>query len=293
MIMSNQPLRFSGHDSFQCRYYWLKKGYDFIRNDGDFNSDDAPVQLGVGKNMVTAIRYWMISFGIYDIETKKLSQLAELLFDDNGWDPYLEDQGTLWLLHYHLVRNGYATSYSMIFNELRKRRPEFNQHHFLTWVEQSGGSSIAVNSLKTDLQIFSRTYIPRDDSKDLDENYSGLLTELNLVTKSKRETEHNGKTVKIDWFTIEPKRRPEIPTSILLYCILEKGNHNDSISFDTLYNDGVGSIFSLNREGLVEKLVELDEKFDEIIFSNQAGVKELQITKDLIALDVLRDYYAN
>ncbi|WP_350105879.1 DUF4007 family protein, partial [Fulvivirga sp.] len=42
-------MRFSGHESFQCRYYWLKKGYDYLLEDGNFSSNDAPVKLGVGR----------------------------------------------------------------------------------------------------------------------------------------------------------------------------------------------------------------------------------------------------
>jgi hypothetical protein len=280
--MSN--LRFSGHESFQCRFYWLKKGYDYIQTDGNFNSDDAPVKLGVGKNMVASIRFWLKAFDILDEEQRQSTPIAKKIFDDkNGWDPYLEDEGTLWLLHYYLVKREYATSYSLIFNQLRKRRPEFNLSHFDSWVKESGGS-VASNTLEKDLQIFSRMYIPRDDSKDLDETYSGLLTELGLVNKLKRE--------KLEWFSIEPKRRPEIPAHIFMYCILENEEYGNSISFDALYNDGgVGSIFALNREGLTEKLEEIAERFECVTFSNEAGIKELQFSSKPNALEFLNGYY--
>ncbi|MEO9475522.1 MAG: DUF4007 family protein [Cyclobacteriaceae bacterium] len=287
--MSNN-LRFSGHESFQCRFYWLKKGYDFIQNNGDFNSDDAPVQLGVGKNMVTGIRFWLKAFGVFDYENKILSELGNRIFDENGWDPYLEDPGTLWLLHYYLVKENYASAYAIIFNELRKERPEFNQNHFNSIVEQQGGS-FSPNTLKTDLQIFSRTYIPREDSKDLDETYSGLLTELNLVTKTKKETEIKGKTAKVDWYSIEPKRRNEIPKEVLFYCILEGNPNSNSISFESMYNKGVGSAFALSREGLTEKLEEIDGKYSWVTFSNEAGIRELQLAQIEPAFDILKEYY--
>lgn len=51
---------FSGHETFQCRHLWLKKGYDFVKSGKAFSDEDAVVELGVGKNMVTAIRYWML-----------------------------------------------------------------------------------------------------------------------------------------------------------------------------------------------------------------------------------------
>lgn len=50
-------LSFSGHETFTLRHGWLTKAVDAIEtNDGAFNSDDALVELGVGKNMVRSIR---------------------------------------------------------------------------------------------------------------------------------------------------------------------------------------------------------------------------------------------
>ena len=50
--IENKRFPFSGHESFQCRSLWLKKGYDFINSGKSFNDEDAVVILGVGKNMV-------------------------------------------------------------------------------------------------------------------------------------------------------------------------------------------------------------------------------------------------
>lgn len=64
---------FSGHDSFQCRQLWLKKGYDFILEGKNFNDEDAVVQLGVGKNMVSSIRFWLKAYSI--VNNKDILQL--------------------------------------------------------------------------------------------------------------------------------------------------------------------------------------------------------------------------
>jgi hypothetical protein len=50
---------FSGHESFPCKTLWLKKGYDFVVDKNDFNSPEAVIGLGVGKNMVSSIRFWL------------------------------------------------------------------------------------------------------------------------------------------------------------------------------------------------------------------------------------------
>ncbi len=94
-------LVFSGHDTFYCRHYWLKKGYDHIASNRSFG-DKSVIQLGVGKNMVSSIRFWARCFGILD-EDDKISPVAQQLLSDDGFDPYLEDRATLWLLHYFLV----------------------------------------------------------------------------------------------------------------------------------------------------------------------------------------------
>ena len=93
----SRKFTFSGHESFQCRQLWLKKGFDYIKSGKSFNDDDAVVILGVGKNMVASIRFWMKAFGLIGIDDV-LTPFAEKLLSDTGWDPYLEDEASLWLL---------------------------------------------------------------------------------------------------------------------------------------------------------------------------------------------------
>ena len=82
--------KFSGHESFPCKSLWLKKGYDFVVGGNDFNSSDAVITLGVGKNMVASILFWFRAFGITDNDV--LTELGNYLFDETkGKDKYLED----------------------------------------------------------------------------------------------------------------------------------------------------------------------------------------------------------
>ena len=138
---------FSGHDSFQCRQLWLKKGYDFVQEGKNFNDEDAVVQLGVGKNMVSSIRFWLKAF--YIIDNKDIpTKFGKRLFDDeNGYDPFLEDEASLWLLHYQLVKSGFASIYSIIFNEFRKEKLFFNKEIFVNYVKRIGESNVLSCSL--------------------------------------------------------------------------------------------------------------------------------------------------
>jgi hypothetical protein len=63
--MKNISPIFAKHETFHPRYGWLKKGFDKSTEDEIlFLREDAPVTLGVGKNMVKAIRYWSCAYKV-------------------------------------------------------------------------------------------------------------------------------------------------------------------------------------------------------------------------------------
>lgn len=114
MINNNQYMKkpvFSGHESFACKSHWLKRGYDFVLAGRKFNNEDAVVHLGVGKNMVNSIKFWMRAFGLLEPEGTLTSLAHKLMNDENGYDPFFEDIGSLWLLHFNLINEDYATIY--------------------------------------------------------------------------------------------------------------------------------------------------------------------------------------
>ena len=126
---------FSGHESFTCKTLWLKKGYDFIEKGLNFNAPDAVVQLGVGKNMVSSIRYWMKAFGLSLKD--QLTPIARYIFDtENGKDPFMEDLGTLWLLHFLLVSTKEATLYNLLFTHIQRERKLFDRRQVVNFVKR-------------------------------------------------------------------------------------------------------------------------------------------------------------
>jgi len=283
---------FSGHESFQCRNLWLKKGYDYIKSGKSFSDESAVLELGVGKNMVNSIRFWMKAFNILD-EKDSITPLAEKLFNDrNGWDKYLEDEATLWLLHYHLVKKGYASTYQMMFNEFRKEKIEFTRTNFESYVQRKSeelGFQFNKNTVKDDFDVFLKMYLRSDSqSKDKEDSYSGILSELEFV-KSVGRGENK-------YFVIENSERLEVPDEIILYCILETGNFDASLNLSSIEQDpnSVGSIFAMNRSGLFNKIEGITEKFNqEVSFSDHAGVRELQFKTKPDPLTILERYYAN
>lgn len=292
MIIENKEIKkytFSGHDSFQCRQLWLKKGYDYVQEGKSFNNEDAVVQLGVGKNMVSSIRFWLKAFNI--IDSKDIpTEFGKRLFDDEiGYDPFLEDEASLWLLHYQLVKNSFASIYSIIFNEFRKEKLFFNKETFVNYIKRNGESNPDLNfnenTVAKDFIVFANLYKNDPESKDVEDSFSGILSEMELL-----KTTGKGKD---EQFYIENAERDNLPEAIVLFTILDNSNYGNSISLNSLEFDwnSPGSIFALNRSGLMNKISEIVNEFKDITFTDQAGIKELQFKNKVDAYTILDQYY--
>ena len=69
-----------------------------MKDGHSFNDEDAVVALGVGKNMVSSIRYWLRAFGLIN-QDNEISPLANFIFDtETGYDTFVEDTQTIWLV---------------------------------------------------------------------------------------------------------------------------------------------------------------------------------------------------
>ena len=128
---------FARHETFHPRHGWLKKGFDCAKKDPNvFLREDATTILGVGKNMVRAIRYWCSAFKILEETSRNGNKgkgcmttvFGEQLLSDDGWDPYLESNASLWLLHWKLVQSyNFATAWNYTFNEFHL--VDFTENH--------------------------------------------------------------------------------------------------------------------------------------------------------------------
>ncbi len=119
---------FARHETFCPRYGWLKKGFDATLTDPEvFERPDAIERLGVGINMVHSMKFWCVVFHILESQKSsgkhhlsgpmKPTELGIRLLSDEGWDPFLEDPASLWLLHWQLfVPPNIATAWSLIAN---------------------------------------------------------------------------------------------------------------------------------------------------------------------------------
>lgn len=248
--------------------------------------------------MVSAIRHWLQATGLARstaeiIEGRRVAHfewtpLAHLIMD---CDPYVEDEGTLWLLHYQLATNARsATTWWWFFNRFGLR--QFTQEVFLTHLERyvasEGRRKISARSLEKDFRCFIRTYtrseerlarINPEDSFDCPLSVLNLLEVLPL-TRSYR--------------VLPPT--PELLDSVLVaYALVRMKNSRTAreISFrDALYGEGSpGRIFNLDAESLHTYLTRLEGHKPQILtFSRTAGL-HLVTLQTTDAEGLLRRYY--
>jgi len=216
-------LTFSGHESFICKQLWLKKAFDFANEGRSFNDETSVIDLGVGKNMVASLRFWGKAFEMLT-ERDAPTELAQYLFGKNGKDVYLEDYGTIWLLHYHLVKTGKASIYNLVFNEFRRERVDFTREQLLGFLirkcREFNANTDNENTIQRDINIFLRTYIKpqKDERVEVEDDFVGVLMDLDLV---KHYKQRNAEGKMTDWYKIEGDDRPDLPYQIILYVILD------------------------------------------------------------------------
>ena len=97
-------MRLRAHDTFYIRKGWLSKGMkNIVQKPNVFvDKNENPMDvLGIGANMVKALRYWLPAVGLTEeapsgIRTQHLTGFGSLVFEN---DKFIEEIGTLYLLH--------------------------------------------------------------------------------------------------------------------------------------------------------------------------------------------------
>lgn len=275
---------FSGHESFYCKSLWLKKGYDAVKNGLNFNSIEAVAELGVGKNMVSSIRFWLRSFAL--VENGNVTQFADYVFDDkNGKDPYIEDIGTNWLLHYQIVKKGVASLYRLTFLDFQREKKEFVCEQLQAFIKRKctvpeQKNVYNENTVRKDIKVLIQNYVSPMDTKSI-EDFSAIMIDLGIIKRIGREK-----------FVFAETNPTAIDPRILLYVLLDFRFEIGSmtLSFDTLQD--IALIFSLPTSGLVERIQELVSTYPEFLtYTDNSGIRNVQFLRDVNPYAFLDDYY--
>lgn len=294
---------FAGHETFPLRYPWLRKAVQHVKKDGGiFGEEDAMVRLGVGKNMVRAIRHWGLVCGVLEDDDTvrnnrsrvlRASELGEALFADEGFDPYLEDPATLWLLHYELCSTpDHATTWYLAFNH--SPQPEFTRTQLLGWLgrlaAERGWPRISPASLKRDVDVFLRTYVPSRASRTvpMEDTLDSPLVELGLI----RELGTKGS------YLIQRGDPPTLPDAVFAYGLIRflerAGSTSTAVPLHSVaFAPGSpGRVFALTEDALMTRLEHIEAATDgAIVFHDTAGLRQLLVHRMPALLDILRPWY--
>lgn len=269
--------KFSGHQTFVFRYGWLEKGVRLIqKNPHGFLEDDVLIQLGVGKNMVESIKYWCIQTGLLkDIENglMALTELGKFIFGEKdfseGNDPYLEDDATLWLLHWSLMQQALPPEdiwSSWHFAFYRWNKPEFTKRDLLNSI-QSNARNVSASTIERDVDCFVRNYAGTR-AKSGEENFDSPFLSLELIQGTSQQ----------DLYRFNIGGKQNLPPELVGFAILkfiEKIGRQTSVNVQNcLYDIGSpGQVFKLNEGVLMDYMVELEKITKrQILVSETAGL---------------------
>ena len=280
-------MKFRAHDTFFIRKGWLSKGMRnviadkdvFITKDKDRNPMDV---LGIGANMVKALRYWLQAVGLTEEPSKGqrfqyLTELGQIIYDQ---DPYIEEIGTLWLLQYQLAKNKMdATAWYFFFNEFNM--VEFTREEFVQSLQNyilMAQEQAAVRSLNDDFSCIISTYVSRGKTSSTrvspENNIDCPFGELGLIDIANRKQKTYKKSIPAvgslnPWVVFaviedQAKGRDEIGLNELLTkpCNIGKVFNLDAITMlDALHEiENLGLLKIIRTAGL--DIVHLNQKLD-------------------------------
>lgn len=290
-------MRFRAHDTFFIRKGWLYKGMkNVIRDRTVFMGDNGnPMDiLGIGANMVKSLRYWLQAVGLTEEPAsgrkyQELTDFGRVIYEN---DKYIEEIGTLWFLHYKLVKNDLdATAWYYFFNEFN--RTEFTRDDFVKQLNNyilMNGSEVSERSLDDDFNCIMSTYVPRIKSNPgkvhPESNIDCPFGELALVDISNKKAKTYKKSVpKLD----------SLPPLVVLAVIIDQAqiHENKEIKISSIQNDrcNAGKTFNLDIITLTSLLNRI-EHMGYIKVNRTAGLDVIDIETDFDFLGCVREYYA-
>jgi hypothetical protein len=283
---------FGQHDTFPLRYGWMTKGIEVLRGDKTAfaHVESAMMRLGIGSNMVKALQYWMRVTGVAEFEGGEgsVTPLGLALFGENG-DPYLEDEATIWILHWLIASNAeLATGFFWFFN--RYNSPRFQDKDLLRaladFVQHDLKTVRSESTLKSDFSTLLRMYAPV--AARADEHLDSPFSQLQVVERYDR---HNYQSLRT--------ARPYLPAAAMHFALQARFDAhpgNVGIPVSDLLNDKnyacPGAVFRLSEDGLMGALAQTIEAYPKCYdLRETSGLHQIMRLRSFTPVAILENYY--
>jgi hypothetical protein len=301
---SSRPV-FAGHQTFHPRFGWIKKGLDACRRDpGAFHRPDAPVQLGVGKNMVEAIRFWTLATRMAvrapNPERPRLAdahptRIGLALLGEGGLDPYLEDPSTMWVLHWlALSAPSMLPVWRATFNDFTAL--EFDETALLRFVEDEIAATTwsppHPSSVRKDVDCLLRMYssTPRRGRQTIDDLLDSPFRDLELVVPAAGE-DGSYRFVRGPKPTLTPLA---VAYACLDFLACQDGTARTATTTRLTLDDGSpGRLLKIGERELTEALAAVGRPHSGLALATPAGTTQLVLDDDpaVVARALLVDHH--
>jgi hypothetical protein len=279
----NPKYTFGRHNSFQLRYGWLTKGFKAIKdnpNEWVFSNENITSILGVGKNMVSSILFWLRACNIID-NKNQITEFGEMLL--GKYDQYLEDDASIWLLHLTLTQNKeISSSIYWLFNKFHKIH--FTNNEAFNSLKEFLENTVSDNTLKMDIDVILRMYAPHKSKKyQIEDMLESPLSLLNLITYYDRK------------YHFPQNEKYNIPVEVIGFSVSEYIKNQKIIPVrDLIYGEtlSLSNIFKISEQNLIFYLEKLVEKYPKNYqLREDAGIFQLHAVKHIDSLYFLEKYY--
>lgn len=275
-------IRLKGHEKFHLREGWIAKGlYGVSDNPRVFSGSDGTDQLGVGTNMVKSIKYWMLAMGLIKEGQKNGAELTDLGKMILKYDPFLEDDLSLWLLHSYISKNNFrSTVWYLFFNKCQAE--EFTKEELYTvlrkeLISYAETDSFPESSLKDDIDVLLNMYSKDTKNDDPEDKNKCPLASLKLIKKE-------GDV----YYRQQPDMR-HFRDEIILYELGNIFEEESSIGIDYVA-ELAANIYHLSRVAINTILDRLDNA-GYITVNRTAGLDEIYPNKKISVKKIIEDYY--
>jgi hypothetical protein len=295
--------RFSGHQTFPLRISWLPKAVREITSGNNplRNIDDGIVSLGLGKNMVEALRCWIEAFQIASESESGwvLSPIGEQVFSPSkGLDPYLEDHSTNWLLHWLISTNTQAPffAWECLFN--RWPMVEFSATSVIETFRRESETypkPASVVTLKQHWEVFIHSYRPPRTRKDED-HLDCVLSVLGLIHEIGEHQNNAG-----GWETLyafDAGSKSAIPQQLFAFFIHDWWNRTfpfeQTIPFGELVGGehSPGRVLRMQESEILARVSDLSRTQRHTFQSTEtANLRQIRRLRDSNGYDDLRRAY--
>lgn len=275
--------QFSGHETFPLRQLWPAKiAQSIIRAQREgrkvsLSGTQAIVELGVGKNMVSSMRFWAQACGIIGSDDQ-LTEFGTRVFGSSktdGLDPYCSNPATVWMFHWNLAsRPEVFTPIWYLFNFVNQ--PTLDRDAYVSGMDeliQANGWKVSKLTLRRAQECVLRSYLPRMSAKGRTEDFlEPLLATLNLLELTNSR----------DVFSIRRSARHTLPDAVFAYALIDYWDRlpvkSSALDLTRIAHDygSPGRVFKLDTDSIIDRLQRLSDLTNgSLEWTEQAGLRQV------------------